>query len=176
MKPLFALVLSASGAFGADSGTPLSALPAPVAAYATQFEGECKLNGLGPPVANEMYTDKIFGRSDVNGDGAPDFMAYACMFGCIGAPFAFVAAGLPCTNGVLALSEGGVYRTYSLPGTVSRIVNGPPLRIVTTRMRFAGDLECKAERDCQYVYELKGQRFERVGICPEEGCEVMLRQ
>jgi hypothetical protein len=151
-------------------------LPAPVAKYAERFIGECALNGLGPAVANEMLGDTVFGKSDVNGDGRRDYLAYACMFGCEGAPFAFVTAGLPCASGVLILSDGDEHKTYNIPGTVNKIVEGEMLRIVTTRRRFIHDPFCPGPNPCEYVFELRDGRFQMVGVCPPLGCGEMLKQ
>jgi hypothetical protein len=164
-----------SSAALAEEGVLINQLPTPVAAYASRFEGECQMNGLGPALANEMFDDRVFGRKDVNGDGKPDYLAYACMFGCVGAPFAFVTLGLPCASGVLILSSDSGHRTYDLPGTVNRVVSGDPLKVITTRRRFMGDRTCKSDMGCEYVYELRDNRFQLVGLCPREGCESLLR-
>jgi hypothetical protein len=122
-----------------------------------------------------MFDDRVFGRPDVNGDGRPDYLAYACMFGCAGAPFAFVTAGLPCASGVLILSHDAGHRIYDLPGTVNRVVTGTPLKVITTRRRFMGDRHCSSTIACEYVYELRDHRFQLVGLCPRDGCESLLR-
>jgi hypothetical protein len=152
----------------------LAELPAPVADYAQRFAGECAMNGLGPVLANEMFSRDVLGKADVNGDSKPDYLAYACMFGCAGAPFAFVNLGMPCPSGVLLLSADAGYLTLNLPGTVNKVVEGEPLRIVTTRRRFSKD-DCTEGLACEYVYELKEGRFQRVGLCPPDGCASLLR-
>jgi hypothetical protein len=171
----FAVMLLPLAASASDTRR-LADLPAPVAEYAERFDGECAMNGLGPALANEMLADTVFGKTDVNGDGERDYLAYACMFGCEGAPFAFVTAGLPCASGVLILSEGSGHRTYSLPGTVNKVVEGETLRVVTTRRRFMHDPFCHGPNQCEYVFELRGGRFQMVGVCPPVGCEEMLKQ
>jgi hypothetical protein len=167
------LLLASSVAEGPVTG--LAELPPPVADYARRFEGECRLNGLGEVLANEMFSPEIFGEHDINRDGRADYLAYACMFGCVGAPFAFVSIGMPCPSGVLLLSVEETYRSFDLPGTVNKIVQGDRLRIVTTRRRFMGDLDCKQPQGCEYVYELRDGRFQRLGQCGDEGCDELLR-
>jgi hypothetical protein len=173
VRAVVVLCLLSSAAL-AKEGVLINELPAPVAAYASRFEGECEMNGLGPAVANEMYDGRVFGKHDVNGDGKPDYLAYACMFGCVGAPFAFVTMGLPCASGVLILSSNTGHRVYDLPGTVNRVVSGYPLKVITTRRRY-GDKNCTTGMACEYVYELRDNRFQLVGLCPRDGCESLLR-
>lgn len=174
MRAFLALCLMSAAAV-AEEGVPVAELPAPVAAYASRFEGECEMNGLGPALANEMYDGRVFGKHDVNGDGKPDYLAYACMFGCVGAPFAFVTAGLPCPSGVLILSHEEGHHTYDLPGTVNRVVSGNPIKVITTRRPFMGDPHCSHQIACEYVFELRDNRFRLVGLCPRDGCDSLLR-
>jgi hypothetical protein len=153
-------------------------LPGPVAHYAEQFDQECQTSGLGHVVVNENYSAKNPGPSDVNGDGAPDFVVYKCMFGCDEKPFAFVGIGTPCPWGSLLMSHAGQYTKIFLPGRVSGVQTGPPVRISLQRpreLRASGNY-CKdpfPRSDPIYIYELKEERFQLLGSCPSSGpCEI----
>jgi hypothetical protein len=153
-------------------------LPGPVAAYAKQFDQECQARGLGQAVINEHYRVGNPGPADVNGDGAPDFVIYKCMFGCSEKPLAFMGTGTPCPWGNLLISNGGQYTPVFLPGRVSEIRAGPPVRILLQR---PGELRVP-DNYCRdpfpnyspvHVYELKKERFQLVGSCPLDGtCEL----
>ena len=103
---LVALVLAVPPAYSKD---PLRELPGPVASYARQLDQECQELGLGQVVVNENYRADNPGPKDVNGDGAPDYVVYKCMFGCSEKPFAFVGIGTPCPWGILLMSRGDQY-------------------------------------------------------------------
>jgi len=173
---LTVLVLTAAPVFAQD---PLHELPEPVASYAKQFDQECRTHGLGQVVVNENYSANNPGPKDVNGDGAPDYIIYKCMFGCSEKPFAFLGIGTPCPWGNLLMSNGGSYRKVFLPGMVSSIQAGPPVRISLHRpreLRLAGNF-CKDPFPNfvpVQVYELKQERFQLVGTCPSSGaCELI---
>jgi hypothetical protein len=155
----------------------LSDLPGPVAAYAEQFNEDCQARGLGEAIVNENYRAGNPGPADVNGDGAPDYVIYKCMFGCSEKPFAFSGVGTPCPFGTLLLSQAGQYTEVFLPGLISRIEAGPPVWISLQRpssLRIAGNF-CRdpfPDSDPVFVYELKEKRFQVVGSCPSDGtCE-----
>jgi hypothetical protein len=137
-------------------------LPGPVAHYAEQFDQECRASGLGRVVVNENYSADNPGPSDVNGDGAPDYVIYKCMFGCSEKPFAFVGIGTPCPWGSLLISDAGQYKKLFLPGKVSSVQAGSPVRISLQRpreLRASGNY-CKdpfPDSDPLYIYELKGR-------------------
>ena len=161
----------------AEAKDSLPYLPGPVASYAEQFDKECQSSGLGHVVVNEHYSADNPGPKDVNGDGVPDYVIYKCMFGCSEKPFAFVGIGTPCPWGSLLLSQGGHYATLFLPGRVSRVQSGSPVRISLQRpreLRASGNY-CKEpfpDSDPVYIYELKKERFQLVGSCPSGGsCE-----
>ncbi len=149
---------------------PLSELPAPVAAYAQRFAEACATTNSGAAVANEMYVERLFGISDVNLDGAADYFAYACMFGCERDPFVFASGSPPCPDGVLLMSTPEGYVTLRLPGTIKRVLPGERPAVVLTRRRNIGD-GCSIPFGCQYVYEVKDGRFQLVGECPEGACD-----
>lgn len=152
----------------------LRKLPEPVAYYAEQFDQECRASSLGHVVVNENYSADNPGPSDVNGDGAPDYVIYKCMFGCSEKPFAFVGIGTPCPWGSLLMSHAGQYTKVFLPGRVSRVQAGPPVRISLQRpreLRLSGNY-CKEpfpNSDPIYIYELKEERFQLLGSCPSAG-------
>ena len=172
---LAALVLTVPPAYSKD---PLRELPGPVASYAGQFDQECHELGLGQVVVNENYRADNPGPKDVNGDGVPDYVIYRCMFGCSEKPFAFVGIGTPCPWGSLLLSHGAQYANVFLPGMVSGIQAGPPVRISLQRPseQRVGRNYCKdpfPKSDPVHVYELKQERFQLVGTCPLRGtCEI----
>ena len=152
-------------------------LPGPVATYAKQFDQECRTRGLGEAIINENYRTGNPGPADVNGDGAPDYVIYNCMFGCSEKPFAFAGIGTPCPWGNLLMSRAGQYTKVFLPGKISRIEAGPPVWISLQRpreLRAAGNY-CKdpfPNSDPIYIYELKKEHFQLVGSCPSDGtCE-----
>ncbi len=161
----------------AAAGDGLRDLPGPVAYYAEQFDQECRASSLGHVVVNENYSADNPGPSDVNGDGAPDYVIYKCMFGCSEKPFAFVGIGTPCPWGSLLMSDAGQYKKLFLPGKVSSVQAGPPVRISLQRpreLRASGNY-CKdpfPDSDPLYIYELKAERFQLLGSCPSAGpCE-----
>lgn len=172
---LMVLVLTAAPVFAQD---PLHELPGPVSSYARQFDQECQARGLGQVVVNENYSADNPGPKDVNGDGTPDYVIYKCMFGCSEKPFAFVGIGTPCPWGSLLMSHGDQYTKVFLPGKVSRVQTGPPVRISLQRPRElrVGGNYCKdpfPNSDPVHVYELKQERFQLVGTCPSGGtCEI----
>jgi hypothetical protein len=100
------------------------------------------------------------------------------MFGCSEKPFSFVGIGTPCPWGSLLMSHGDQYKKVFLPGMVSGIQAGPPIRISLHRpgeLRLAGNF-CKDPFPNfvpVHVYELKQERFQLVGTCPSSGtCEL----
>jgi hypothetical protein len=173
---VLALIWMLAG-ISAEAKDFLRDLPGPVASYAKQFDQECHTRGLGEVVINENYSADNPGPKDVNGDGDPDYVIYNCMFGCSEKPFAFVGIGTPCPWGNLLMSHGGQYTKIFLPGKVSRVQAGPPVRISLQRpreLRVSGNY-CRdpfPDSDPVYIYELKKERFQLVGSCPSAGnCE-----
>jgi hypothetical protein len=173
---VFATILTLMG-IPTASGDVLRDLPGPVAHYAEQFDQECRTSDLGHVIVNENYSADNPGPSDVNGDGAPDYVIYKCMFGCSEKPFAFVGIGTPCPWGSLLMSNAGQYTKVFLPGRVSSVQTGPPVRISLQRpreLRASGNY-CKdpfPDSDPVYIYELKAERFQLLGSCPSAGpCE-----
>ena len=171
---LFYIAVGSSLAFGpATAEENLSRLPDPIRAYAEGFAPHCKVRGRSRVIVNEMYSGDLFGKPDINHDGLPDYFAYKCMFGCDDLPFAFVGLGIPCQFGVLLLSSGNGYLTVSLPGTITRLNEGPPTRIAVSR-------ECIHPEDrgtgtsCRYLFELREGRFQIVRPCPNDGCQAVM--
>lgn len=170
------LVLAAIPAVAQD---PLRKVPGPVASFVQQFDQECKARGLGQAVVNENYRADNPGPKDVNGDGIPDYIIYKCMVGCSKTPFAFVGTGTPCPWGSLFLSTHDKYAKVFLPGKVSQIQAGPPIRISLQRPR---ELQVNGNYcrnpyptfDPVQVYELKQERFQWVETCPaNENCKLV---
>ena len=154
----------------ASAGDSIDSLPLPVASFARQFSQDCAGNGLGHVVVNENYVETDGGRVDLNNDGAPDYLVYKCMFGCSKKPFAFNGIGTPCGWGKMLLSRAGQYDEVFLPGMVSQIKAGPPLRISLQRpraLRLSGNYcnDPYPDYDARFVYELRGNRFQLLGKC-----------
>lgn len=147
----------------------LDRLPDPIRAYAEGLEPYCKALGKTGVLPNEMYTEDLYGVPDINHDGMHDYFAYKCMFGCAGAPFALMSIGLPCPFGTLFLSGEQGYRTIALPGTITQLDPGPPLRIVATRQRINKE-DCADPFGCSYIFEIREGRFRLVEPCPADGC------
>jgi hypothetical protein len=171
-------LMATNPTFAAD---PLKGLPAPVKAYAMQFEEDCRTNKLGHLVTNgnfEGHTDK---SEDVNSDGKPDYFVYKCMFGCSEKPSALEGRGTPCPWGSLLLSEPDGYKAIFLPGMVTQVYPGKPLRVAITRprtLRLLGNF-CEdgfGDHDPQYVYELTGAKLLSQGMCPLGSCGTLLSQ
>ena len=160
--------LSLAPAHGQES---LRDLPGPVRSYAEQFAPYCTALGRPGVIANEMYSDSLFGAPDINHDGEPDYFEYKCMFGCEGAPFAFTGLGLPCPFGSLLLSSGDGYRAISIPGTIKQLDLGPPLKIAVTRPRI-NRADCDDKFVCDYMFELRQGRFQLITPCPMDGCKM----
>jgi hypothetical protein len=133
----------------------------------------CKALGRPSVVFNEMYSARLFGTPDINHDAEPDYFQYKCMFGCQGLPFAFTGLGLPCPFGALLLSSVEGYQSISLPGTVTRLDLGPPLKIAVTRFRIS-PADCDNKYVCDYLFELRQGRFQLVTPCPQSGCDLYL--
>ena len=156
----------------AGAENSVSNLPPPVAAFAAQFDKECQDNGLGRLVVNDNYSDTTRGPDDLNADGERDYIVYKCMFGCSEKPFAFVGQLTPCPWGSLLLSQSGQYNQVFLPRMVSRIRAGSPVRILVQRpraLRLFGNCEYPGlNYDPQYIYELKGKRFQLLGMCSSD--------
>ena len=165
-----AAFLNHSPAAGQDG---LTRLPVPVRAYAEQFKPYCEVLGRSTVITNDMYSDKLFGPPDVNHDGMPDFVAYKCMFGCEGAPFAFVALGLPCSFGALLLSSGSGYKSIPIPGTITQLYLGPPVKIAVNRERIY-PTDCGTAFYCGYIFVLRDGWFRLEKDCPPEGCSGLL--
>ena len=152
-------------------------VPPAVSAFASQFESECQGKGLGKVVRSENY--QIDEDLDVNADGSPDYIVYKCMFGCSKDPMAFTSRLSPCPWGNLLLSSAGGYKSVFLPGVVSQVEIGQTVKAVISNprtLRLVGNF-CKDPRpnfDPQYVYELKSDRFQRIAMCPAEGCGSLL--
>jgi hypothetical protein len=150
----------------------LSDLPPPVAAYAERFNEACLALGGGGAVANDMYVEKLFDIKDVNLDGIADYFVYDCMFGCDRDAYAFASGSPPCPSGVLLLSAGNEYLKIALPGTINRIKPAPRPIVVLTRRRNIGD-GCNLAFGCQYIYEVREGRFQLVGECSAESCDLL---
>jgi hypothetical protein len=157
---------------------PLRKLPSPVASYARQFDQECQMRGLGQAVVNENYRADNPGPEDVNGDGNPDYVVYNCMFGCSEKPLAFLGTGTPCPWGNLLMSNGDQYTKVFLPGKISEIQAGPPIKILLQRpdeLRVTGNY-CRdpfPDYSPVHIYELRKEKFQLVGTCPLDGtCEL----
>jgi hypothetical protein len=167
---LLPLALSAPSA----AKDPLAKLPAPVAALAAQFNKECKSGKLGELVATDNFSLADRFTQDLNGDGAPDYFVYKCMFGCSEKPLAFAGIGTPCAWGNLLLSNAGKHEKFFVPGLVTRVHKGPLLRIalqLPTSLRLSGNF-CRdgfPDSDPLVVYELRDRRFQLLGECPNGG-------
>lgn len=154
----------AAPAFAADR---MEELPPPVLAFAQQFEKECRDNGLGHLTVSENYSDDGRGELDVNADGEKDYFVYKCMFGCSQDPFAFTGKSSPCPWGSLLLSKPAGYDQIFLPGRVSHLRIGLPIKISIKRPRALWDF-CEnpfPNHDPEYVYQLKEGRFQLLGRC-----------
>jgi hypothetical protein len=151
----------------------LRELPLPIRTYADQFAPYCTALGRPGVITNEMYRDSLFGAPDINDDGEPDYFQYKCMFGCQGLPFAFTGLGLPCPFGSLLLSSANGYQAVSIPGTITRLDFGPPLKIAVTRFRVY-PADCDNKYVCDYLFELREGRFQLITPCPQSGCELQL--
>lgn len=175
---ILACFLMITGSFAAD---PLRRLPEPVQAFAQQFEKDCAANGLGRLVTNDNYDGRRNKPLDVNDDGVPDYVVYKCMFGCSGNPLAFEGRGTPCPWGSLLLSQPEGHKAVFLPGMVTQVLQGMPLRLAITRpraLRLLGNY-CEdgyGDHDPQYVYELKGLKLIEKGMCPLGSCGPLLGQ
>jgi hypothetical protein len=163
-----ALLFSSTLASAQES---LERLPDPVRAYGSQFAPYCSALGKPGVVTNEMYSDALFGAPDINHDGEPDYVEYKCMFGCEGAPFAFVGLGAPCRFGALLLSSEEGYKTVAIPGTITQLDQGPPLSIAVTRRPIHAH-DCDDDSECSYLFELREGRFQLVTPCPADGCRM----
>jgi hypothetical protein len=161
----------------AEAKDVFSDLPGLVATYAKQFGQECRTRGLGEAIINENYRAGNPGPADVNGDGAPDYVIYNCMFGCSEKHSAFVGIGTPCPWGNLLMSQAGQSTKIFLPGKISRIEAGPPVCVSLQpprELRVSGNYcrEPFPDSDPVFIYELKKERFQLVGSCPSDGtCE-----
>jgi hypothetical protein len=151
----------------------LDRLPDPVRFYAEGLEPYCKALGKTGVVPNEMYTEDPYGVPDINHDGVHDYFAYKCMFGCSDAPFALMSIGLPCPFGALLLSGEQGYRTIALPGTITQLDPGPPLRVAVTRQRINKE-DCENPFGCSYIFEMREGRFQLVEPCPADGCRTLV--
>jgi hypothetical protein len=120
-----------------------------------------------------MYSEDLYGITDVNRDGARDYFVYKCMFGCADSPFALMSVGQPCPFGVMLLSSKMAYRTINLPGTITRLDEGPPLRIAVTRQRINKE-DCQDPFGCSYIFELKEGRLQLVQPSPNNGCSTLV--
>ncbi|WP_119273934.1 hypothetical protein [Taklimakanibacter deserti] len=140
-------------------------LPPPVLAFAQQFDKECRDNGLGRLTVSENYSDDGRGEADVNADGQKDYFVYKCMFGCSRDPFAFTGKSSPCPWGSLLLSKPEGYDQVFLPGRVSRLAAGLPVKISIKRPRALRDFCEDPSYDPEYVYQLKEGRFQLLGMC-----------
>jgi hypothetical protein len=168
---LIVLLCPATEQAAAQEG--LERLSDPVRTYAEGLEPYCKALGKRGVTVNEMYRDDPYGVPDVNRDGVHDYFAYKCMFGCANAPFALMSIGHPCPFGVLLLSSEQGYRTIPLPGTITQLDPGPPLRIVVTRQRINKE-DCRDPFGCSYIFALREGRFQLVEPCPADGCRTLL--
>jgi hypothetical protein len=157
----------------AHSQESLTDLPQPIRSYAEEFAPYCTALGRPGVITNEMYSDSLFGAPDINRDGKRDYFEYKCMFGCEGAPFAFTGLRLSCPFGSLLLSSGGGYHSVSIPGTITRLDFGPPLRIAVTHQRI-NRADCDNDFVCGYIFELREGRFQLVTPCPSDGCKTLL--
>jgi hypothetical protein len=159
--------LAGAPALAADQ---MEKLPPPVLAFAQQFEKECRDYGLGHLIVSENYSSDGRGAVDVNSDGQKDYFVYKCMFGCSQDPFVFTGKSSPCPWGSLLLSKPTGYDQVFLPGRVSRLRAGLPIRISIKRpraLRLVGNF-CKdpqPDYDPEYAYQLKDGRFQLLGTC-----------
>ena len=174
-------ILPMLGATPAMSKDVLRTLPPPIELFATQLAAECRSGGAGELVLTDHYRDQFPGMPDINGDRKPDCMVYKCMFGCSGKPNAFEGIATPCAWGNLLLSEGDSYKVVFLPGLVSRIEAGPPVRIAVAEPRslqlngnFCDD--GYPANSQQQVFELKDGRFRLAGMCDDSGCKGLLER
>jgi hypothetical protein len=167
------VVLLSPGIGSVFAQQDLERLPDPVRAYAEALTPYCKALGKRGVTVNEMYREDPYGAPDVNHDGVRDYFAYKCMFGCSGAPFALMSIGHPCPFGVLMLSGEQGYTTIALPGTITQLDPGPPLRIVVTRRRI-NERDCADPFGCSYVFELRQGRFQLTEPCPADGCRALV--
>jgi hypothetical protein len=151
----------------------LERLPDPVRTYAESLDPYCEARGKKGVTVNEMYSEDPYRVPDVNHDGVRDYFAYKCMFGCDGAPFALMSIGHPCPFGVMLLSGEQGYRSISLPGTITQLDPGPPLRIVVTRQRINKE-DCEDPFGCSYIFVLREGRFQLVEPCPADGCRTLV--
>ena len=167
------LLVGCLGGIPALAADQLEKLPSPVLTFAKQFEKECRDGGLGHLTLSENYSDDGRGEIDVNVDGHKDYFVYKCMFGCSQDPFAFTGKSTPCPWGSLLLSKAAGYDQVFLPGRVSRLGTGLPVRILIKRpraLRVIGNF-CKdpfPSYDPEYVYQLKEGRFQLLGMCPPD--------
>ena len=164
------LVVACLGCGSAAAQQRLTDLPDPIRAYAEQFEPYCAALKKPGVVANEMYSDRLFGAPDINHDGKRDYFEYKCMFGCNGVPFAFVGMEQPCPFGALLLSTDAGYQAISIPGTITQLDSGPPITIAVTRWRI-NLKDCGDELQCSYLFELREGRFQLITPCPSSGCK-----
>jgi hypothetical protein len=171
------LLLVAAPAFSQEA---LRNVPGPVASYARQFDKECQARGWGQAVINDNYRAENPGPSDLNGDGIRDYIIYNCMVGCSEKPFAFIGTGTPCPWGNLLMSNSDRYTKVFLPGKITGIKAGPPIRVLLQRpdeLRIPENF-CKdpfPKFNPVHVYELKKESFQFVGTCPPDGsCELAM--
>ena len=156
-------------------------VPPPLQSFAAELAEECRSGGFGELTLTEHYRDQFPDMPDVNGDGRTDYIAYKCMFGCTAKPNAFEGLATPCAWGNLLLSEGAAYKAVFMPGLLSHIERGPPLRIAVGKPRALQInnnfcLDGYPANSQRQVFELKDGRFHLAGMCPESGCKGLLEQ
>jgi hypothetical protein len=167
---LFAFFMSLADAW---AGPEIADLPPPIRAYAEALKPYCEVIGKSAVRVNRIYSDRFFGRLDVNTDGHRDYIVYKCMFGCDGEPYAFQGLGPSCMFGSLLLSSEGGYKAIPVPGQLSHFEMAPHPRVVVYRAHIQRD-DCGGAWYCTYVFELRDEWFRLVDVCPPAGCGSIL--
>lgn len=157
----------------ADAGPRVADLPPPVRQYAEALKPYCEAVGKREVVVNGIYSDRLYGELDINRDGQRDYVIYKCMFGCDGEPYALQGLGPQCMFGSLLLSSPGEYKTVPIPGQLSHLEEAPSLRVAVYRARIQKQ-DCGGAWYCTYVFELRGEWFRLVSVCPKVGCRAIL--
>jgi hypothetical protein len=177
--PCLAAVIVSCLALPAAAQQGSAPVPSAISSYAEQFESECRSRDLGHVILNDNFDGGTVEPSDLNADGQRDFLVYKCMFGCSRKPHVFDGIGTPCPWGELLLSRPGGHDRVFVPGMISTIAAGPPIRIAVKQpraLRMVGNYCADGLPDFTplQAYELKGGRFQQIGVCPAEGCNGLL--
>ncbi|MCB1377505.1 MAG: hypothetical protein KDK89_03895 [Alphaproteobacteria bacterium] len=151
----------------------IAELPGPIREYAEALKPYCEVMGKQDVVVNGIYSDRLYGELDVNGDGLRDYIIYKCMFGCDGEPYALQGLGPGCMFGSLLLSSATGYRSVPVPGQLVSLERAPRLRVAVYRAHINAQ-DCGGQWYCNYVYELRDDWFRVVGPCPLKGCGALL--